>query len=111
MLGKWRHRLASCYRLASPRIHPRWRPISTHVSIARGDDLGPTHDNAHQTFRVRRDGTGKDLPLPPLLDPIILEKRSLWETTKAQPEPEHFTPFQKKLQANPFGLYISNMTD
>ena len=75
----------------------------THVSIAKGEDLGPTCDELHRTVRSRKDESAKDLPLPPLLDPIVLDKRSKWENTKAQPKAADFTPFQKKLQVNPYG--------
>jgi hypothetical protein len=111
MLGKCAHRLASRSSLAICTPQPPCRLASTHVRISTGDDLGPTRDDAHQTFRLRKDGKAKELPLPPLLDPIILEKRLQWETTKAQPKAAERTPFQKKLQANPYGnstrLYTS----
>ena len=108
MPGKWIHRLESCSSLAkrsSPALHRR---SSTHVPgrILRGDDLRPIREDAHQTFRVRRHGTAKELPLPPSLDPIVLEKRSLWEQTKKDQKLSSFTPFQKKLWENPFGSYF-----
>lgn len=105
MLGRWTPRLASHSSRASCRHQAQCRLTSTHITVSRGDDLGPTRDDAHQTYRVRRDGSGKVLPLPPLLDPIVVETRSRWENTKLQPKVEDFTPFQKKLQANTYGRH------
>lgn len=67
------------------------------------DDLSRTRKDAHQTLRVRKDSKERDLPLPPILDPIAIERRNKWENTKAQPVAADFTDFQKKLQANPYG--------
>ena len=103
MLGKWTRPLGSCSSPASRTLKARSRSESTHVRISRGDDLGPTRDDAHRTLRVRKDGKEKELPLSPLLDPVVLGNRSRWETIKAQPKAADFTPFQKKLQANPYG--------
>jgi hypothetical protein len=64
--------------------------------------------DAHQTYRIREDGRQTELPLPPLLDPAILEKRSMWENTKLQPKAKDLTPFQKKLMANPFGAQANS---
>jgi hypothetical protein len=112
MLGKCTPRLASHYSLAACALRAPCRLTSTHARIPTGEALGPTRDDAHQTFRLRRDGTAKELPLPPLLDPVILEKRLQWEAPKAKPKPAEHTPFQKKLQATPYGngatLYVEN---
>jgi hypothetical protein len=97
MLSKYTNRAASYLSSAL-------RALQGLARIPRGDDLGPTRDDTHQTFRVRKDGKSKELPLPPLLDPVVLEKRSKWENTKDQPKAADFTPFQKKLQANAFGV-------
>ena len=69
----------------------------------KGSELGPTHDDGHRTFRKRRDGK-EELPLPPLLDPVVLEKRSRHEQKKEKPKFADFTPFQRKLWENPFGM-------
>ena len=105
MSGRWTHRLAPYLKLDKCASPAQYRQISSHVSgrILKGDDLGPTREDACQTFRVRKDEGSKDLPLPPLLDPVILESRSRWEQTKQRPRAAEFTPFQKKLQENPFG--------
>jgi hypothetical protein len=103
MLGKCTPRLAPRYSLAVCALRAPCRLTSTHARISRGDALGPTRDDAHQTFRLRRDGTAKELPLPPLLDPVIVEKRLQWEAPKAKPKPAERTPFQRKLQAIPYG--------
>jgi hypothetical protein len=103
MLCRRTLRLASYTSLASSTLPAQCRLVYTHVQISRGDDLGPTRDEVHQTVRVRKDANAKGLPLPPLLDPVVLEKRSKWENIKAQPKHAERTPFQRKLQANPFG--------
>ncbi|KAF1843756.1 sister chromatid cohesion protein Eso1 [Cucurbitaria berberidis CBS 394.84] len=110
MPGKWTHRLDSCWSLARRSSQVLYRRSSTHVPgrILRGDSLGPVRDDAHQTFRVRKDGTAKELPLPPSLDPIVLEKRSSWEQAKRQPKFADFTPFQKKLWENPFAHSLAS---
>jgi hypothetical protein len=97
-------RPASYSSPASSALLAQCRLVYTHVQIPRGDDLGPIRDEVHQTVRVRKDANAKELPLPPLLDPVVLEKRSKWENTKAQPKHAGLTPFQRKLQANPFGM-------
>jgi hypothetical protein len=113
MLGKCTRRLASRLGLATCTLYAPCRLTSTHARIATGDALGPTRDGAHQTFRLRNDETARELPVPPLLDPVILEKRLQWENTKARPKAAERTPFQKKLQATPYGnsaaLHISRM--
>lgn len=103
MLGRWTHRRASYTSLASCLSKPRWRSTHTYLDIARGDDFGPTRNDAHKTVRVRKDEWEKGLPLPPLLDPVIVEERSRWETTKFKPVTADFSPFQKKLQASLYG--------
>jgi hypothetical protein len=71
----------------------------------KGRDLGATREDAHQTFRLRNDETAKELPLSPLLDPVVLEKRARFEQTKERPKFAKFTPFQKKLWESPFGTH------
>ncbi|CAO2656158.1 Nn.00g049610.m01.CDS01 [Neocucurbitaria sp. VM-36] len=110
MPGKWSHRLESCSslaRLSSPALYPH---SSTHVPgrILRGEDLGRTRTDAHQTFRVRTHGRAKELPLPPSLDPVVLEKRSLWEQTKKKPKLADFTPSQRKLWENSFAHALAS---
>ncbi|KAF2827259.1 hypothetical protein CC86DRAFT_208780 [Ophiobolus disseminans] len=107
MLGRWTHRPASCNSLLRTSLQ-ECRHTSHHVRISRGDDLGPTRDDAHQTFRIREHGDGQALPLPPLLDPVVREKRSQWDKKKLWPNAETFTPFQKKLQANPFAHALAS---
>jgi hypothetical protein len=101
MLGRLARRPNSCSSLTGRLWKAQIRFTSTHVHIP--NDLGPTSEDAHGTYRVRSDQKEKDLPLPPLLDPVVLERRSRWENNKARPNAEKFTPFQKKLQANPYG--------
>jgi hypothetical protein len=103
MPGQWIIRLESF--LSRHKYRPFYfrRCASTLVRPPPSDDLGPTREDAHQTWRIWGDGTRKELPLPPSLDPVILKKRSRWTNTKAQPKPAEFTPFQKKLQANIYG--------
>jgi hypothetical protein len=90
-------------------IRAQCRSNWTDARNLTADDLGPTREDAHQTFRVRKDGTRKDLPLPPLLDPVIVEERSRWEVKKVQPKDADLTPFQKKLLLNPFGKSIDSV--
>ena len=108
MPGSCLHRLKSCSSLVRPTLQAQCRQSSTHVPgrILRGDDLGPTREDAHQTFRVRQDETAKELPLSPLLDPVILGQRSRFEQRKEHPRVAEFTPFQKKLWENPFGRQL-----
>ncbi|KAH7378774.1 hypothetical protein BKA66DRAFT_442798 [Pyrenochaeta sp. MPI-SDFR-AT-0127] len=110
MPGRWAHRLKSCPSLARNPIPGPCRQLSTHVPgrILRGDDLGPTRKVANSTFRIRKDKKAKELPLPPSLDPVIIEKRSLWEQPKQQPKFAEFTPFQKKLWETPFAHALAS---
>lgn len=108
MLGRWTHRLASSNSLFRPLLQECYS-TSTHPRISQGDDLGPTRDDAHRTLRIRTAAKDAALPLPPLLDPVIREKRSRWEKAKLQPNTQNATPFQKKLLANPFGAYIAHL--
>jgi hypothetical protein len=110
MPGRCLYRLELCSSLARPLLQAQCRQFSTHAGrILRGDDLGPTREDAHQTFRVRKDETAKELPLSPLLDPVILEKRSRFEQTKERPRATEFTPLQKKLWENPFGMQYASL--
>lgn len=105
MLGRWILRPGS--RLSLARRHPKaqCRASSAHIPghVLRGDDLGPTRKDDYQTVRVRKDKQAKDLPLPPLLDPLVLEQRSRFEQRKERPNVANFTTFQKRLWENPFG--------
>ncbi|KAF2259954.1 hypothetical protein CC78DRAFT_536691 [Lojkania enalia] len=79
------------------------KPHSTHCFAPKGEQLGPIGKDGHQSFRIRKDGT-KSLPLPPVLDPVVLSERSRWEQPKARPDVKKFAPFQRKLWENPYGL-------
>jgi hypothetical protein len=92
-------RLESCPSLFSS-CAPLQRRFQSGV-VLKGDLLGPVHQDAHQSFRERKHG--KPLPLPPLLDEVVLAERSRWEQPKAKPDVNKFTPFQKKLWENPYG--------
>ncbi|KAI8939674.1 hypothetical protein NX059_003432 [Plenodomus lindquistii] len=112
MLGRWAHCLHPRARARTARqsLPAQWRQSSTHIPgrVLRGDDLGPTRKQGHQTFRARKDDKEKALPLPPLLDPVVLEGRHRWEQPKAQPKHADFTPFQRKLWENPFAHALAS---
>ncbi|KAJ4348117.1 uncharacterized protein N0V89_009489 [Didymosphaeria variabile] len=72
----------------------------------RGDDLGSTTPDEHQTFRVLDDGS--KLPLPPTLDPIVVAQKSRSKKEKEQPDVSKFTPFQKKLRENPYAHALAS---
>lgn len=99
MSGGWTRRLQSCLSFARSYSSTQCRLQSS--TVLTGDQLGPIHQDKHQSFRVCKDG--KPLPLPPVLDPVVLFERSRWEQTKAKPNVEKFTAFQKKLWENPYG--------
>lgn len=103
MLSRCTRRLASYCTIDNRVFRDQCRHTSGSSHFSRGDDLGPLREEAHQTFRIRKEGVGNELPLPPLLDPLVIEKKSRWRNTKNRPNPAEFTPFQKKLQANPYG--------
>jgi hypothetical protein len=103
MLCRRAYRLAPYSGLASTQLLAPCCFVHTTARILKGDELGPTRDEPHQTLRTRKDGSAGTLPLPPLLDPVVLQKRSRWENTKAQPRAAELTPFQKRLQANAYG--------
>lgn len=79
------------------------RRLQTSV-IHIGDQLGPVQQDGHQSFRARKEG--RPLPLPPVLDPVVLSERGRWEQKKEKPNVEQFTPFQKKLWETPYGVYL-----
>jgi hypothetical protein len=108
MPGRWTCRpKKSCWSPARLLVRAQRRQSSAHVPgrILKGRDLGATREDAHQTFRLRNDDTAKELPLSPLLDPVVLEKRARFEQTKERPKFAEFTPFQKKLWESPFGTH------
>ncbi|KAF1936006.1 hypothetical protein EJ02DRAFT_360179 [Clathrospora elynae] len=109
MPGGWTHRLKPSPSFPRPLLQTQCRH-SSHIPgrILRGDDLGPTREDAYQTFRARKDETAKELPLPPLLDQVIIEQRSRFEQTKERPRVADFTPFQKKLWENPFAHALAS---
>jgi hypothetical protein len=94
--------LESCSSFFQNSVSLQRRFQSTGVTL-KGDLLGPVHKDAHQSFRERKHG--KPLPLPPLLDEVVLAERSRWEQPKARPDVSKFTPFQKKLWENPYGSF------
>ncbi|KAF2033271.1 hypothetical protein EK21DRAFT_59035 [Setomelanomma holmii] len=108
MLGRCIRPLATRPQLASSPLQAQCRFASAHVRVSVGSDLGPTREDGHQTLRIRKEQRGKDLPLPPLLDPVALEERSRWEKTKAQPKAANLTSFQKKLQANAYAHALAS---
>lgn len=101
MPGQWTRSLGLCLSQARAISTARRQSVK-HITPLKGDELGPTREARHSTFRKRKDGK-KELPLPPLLDPIVLEKRSRHEQKKENPKFADFTPFQRKLWENPFG--------
>ncbi|QRD01170.1 hypothetical protein JI435_157860 [Parastagonospora nodorum SN15] len=108
MLCRRAYRLGPHSGLTGKALSAQCRSVYTHVCIATGEDLSPIRDKVHHTVRSGKDESAKDLPLPPLLDPIVLDKRSRWENTKAQPKAAEFTPFQKRLQANPYAHALAS---
>lgn len=102
MPGQWTRSLESCLSQARA-ISTAHRQSVKYITPLKGDELGPTREDGHCTFRTRKDGK-KELPLPPLLDPVVLEKRSRHEQKKEKPKFADFTPFQRKLWENPFGM-------
>jgi hypothetical protein len=79
----------------------RRKPRERSTGVLIGDQLGPIQQDAHQSFRLRQDGTR--LPLPPMLDPVVIEEKFRWKQTKEQPHMDKLTPFQRKLWENPYG--------
>lgn len=110
MPGQWTRRLGSCSSQArSISTAPRTSSIRS-VAPPTGNELGPTQRDGHRTLRKRLDGK-KALPLPPLLDPVVLETRSRHEQGKEKPRAAEFTPFQRKLWENPFGAHLTRAVD
>lgn len=107
MPGQWTRRLGSCSSQARS-ISTAQRTSNSNVrpvTPLSGIELGPTQQNGHRTLRKRLDGK-KTLPIPPLLDPVVLETRSRYEQKKEKPKAAEFTPFQHKLWENPFGALL-----
>ncbi|KAF2728427.1 hypothetical protein EJ04DRAFT_477323 [Polyplosphaeria fusca] len=104
MHGGLPRRLDSCFSAFKYCIQARHK--SSSALILRGDKLGPVREDDHQTFRLRKDGSS--LPLPPLLDPVVISERSKWEQTKQRPDVGKFTPFQKKLSENPYAHILAS---
>jgi hypothetical protein len=101
MPGRPSNRLPSCFNRTRLPTPAQCRTYSAEV--LKGGALGPIHrdEQKHQSFRVFKDDT--KLPLPPLLDPIVVSERTRWQEPKAKPNIATFTPFQKKLWENPYG--------
>lgn len=110
MPGQWTRRLGSCSSQArSISTAPRTSNIRP-VTLLSGNELGPTQQDGHRTLRKRLDGK-KTLPLPPLLDPVVVESRSRHEQKKEKPKAAEFAPFQRKLWENPFGALLIHPVD
>ncbi|KZM22588.1 uncharacterized protein EKO05_0009577 [Ascochyta rabiei] len=107
MPGQWTRRLGSCSSQARALSTVRRQSHATPTPPLKGDELGPTQQHGHRTFRTRRDGR-KELPLPPLLDPVVLEERSRHEQKKEKPRPADFTPFQRRLWENAFAHALAS---
>lgn len=104
MFGGLRHRPASWSSLNECLSEARCRRLSNvPTRILAGENLGPTREGPHTTWRIRKDDQSGDLPLSPFLDPIVREKRTRWLEPKKRSRAADFTPFQKKLSENAFG--------
>ncbi|OCK84899.1 hypothetical protein K432DRAFT_413678 [Lepidopterella palustris CBS 459.81] len=68
--------------------------------------IGPLREDGGRSVRVRK-WNNRPLPIPPLLDPIVLSARERWEKHKPDPDPEKFTPFQQKLYQNPYAHLLA----
>ena len=79
------------------------RYVSTSATTNKSESLGPTTQDGHRTLRVRK-GNNPPLPIPPVLDPIVLSERNRWTEKKPQPKHDELTPFQQKLYQNPYGM-------
>lgn len=102
MPGQWTRRLGPCLSQTRSISTASGRSKARQVTSLAESDLGPTQQHGHRTVRKRVDGK-KELPLPPLLDPVVLERKSRYKQKKARPSAADFTPFQRKLWENPFG--------
>lgn len=105
--------------LRRPSTRPLRRAASTQASdntSASAPQDSPCDDSSNERDKYTSDGhatyrkhpSGKrDLPLPPIMDPIALAARERWTEPK-MPEPrrEDLTPFQRKLYANPAGKHL-----
>ncbi|KAF3004791.1 hypothetical protein E8E13_002763 [Curvularia kusanoi] len=78
-----------------------------HVTPLIGNELGPTRQDGHRTLRKRVSGK-RELPLPPLLDPVVIEARTRHMQKKEKPRVADLTPFQRKLWENPFAHALAS---
>ncbi|KAG9191799.1 N-acetyltransferase [Alternaria panax] len=110
MPGGWTCRPTPCLSRTRPSLRAQCRHASARVPgrILRGRHLGPTRQDAHQTFRLRKEETATQLPLSPLLDPVVVAERARFEQTKERPRFARFTPLQKKLWMNPFAHALAS---
>lgn len=90
-----------CFHFNSWVRSCQYRPYAAHVFTDK--DLASIEPHEHKSFRLRKEG--KPLPLPPVLDPVVLKARSRWEQPKAKPNVATLTPFQQKLVENPYGTF------
>lgn len=60
-------------------------------------------EDGTRTYRARS-GSNRALPLPPLMDPIAVSAKQRYKEPKLKPDYKNLTPFQKKLQQNPYGI-------
>ncbi|KAF2630097.1 hypothetical protein BU25DRAFT_265552 [Macroventuria anomochaeta] len=107
MPGQWTRRLGSCSSQARAISTAQRQSSVKHTTPLTGSELGPTQQDGHRTFRTRQDGK-KELPLPPLLDPVVLGKRSRYEQKKEKPKFADFTPFQRQLWETPFAHALAS---
>lgn len=102
MPGQWTRRLVSRSSQARGISTAQRQSSVAPIAPLKGSELGSTQQDGHRTVRKRKAGK-KELPLPPLLDPVVLDKRARHERKKEKPRFADFTPFQRKLWENPFG--------
>ncbi|KAJ4990777.1 hypothetical protein SVAN01_03786 [Stagonosporopsis vannaccii] len=107
MPGQWTRRLVSRSSQARSISTAQRQSNAAHVTPLRGSELGPMQENGPRTVRKRKNGH-KDLPLPPLLDLVVLNSRSRHEQKKEKPRLADFTPFQRKLWENPFAHALAS---
>lgn len=84
-----------------PRKNARYIRPSGSVIPPQPQPSVLTEDGT-RTLRQRQHGN-RNLPLPPLMDPIVLAAREKYTQPKAEVVEEELTDFQRELAMNPFG--------
>lgn len=88
------------------KVHHVRHPRVRDSAVLNTEQPQETSGDDSRTLRLRRHGN-KSLPLPPAMDPIVVEARARNKKSKAAYVPQVKTEFQRQLEGNVHGQCVS----